>query len=387
MSPATRVRAGGGLVLESYAPNQKLNWRLMGLTFVDLADADPADTRAIYSKEARFGLGANGAWTYEATTLDRFSISRRSALAHLVGRRVGAARGRPEIFVRARNVCRAIAGLSLRAKLGNRHPVRAVCAPSTSATKASGPRINRRAARGFGRDLNGNGAFDEGEYQSQPDAAEFDGQAWWVDARGDVWISTERGEIRRFRANLTGEGALSYDFAASDSYPHPREFELVRRLRYDVARDIMVIGGTNATDKNQHWKPMGPVLARYDGWSAAQAEQTPPAKWTTTLFYVPGSQGHESCEPMSFDIAGDLIYVPYTGASQEANMANGHVKIYRLSDAGLVGAMEPGPQVGEIGLQDIPESLRAVQTGDGETLVFVEDDAKAKILVYRVRPN
>ena len=378
---------GGGLVLESYAPNQKLNWRLMGLTFVDLADADPADTRAIYSKEERFGLGENGAWTYQGTTLDRFRFPDDPRLHIWSGgawvRRVG---GQKFLFVRE-----MYAGQLQVYRFEPNSEIAVPCALFSRrhiGDKGAWPAHQPARGAWIWRDLNGNGAFDEGEYQSPPDAEDFDGQAWWVDARGDIWLATERGAIRRFRATVTDNGALSYDFAASDVFPHPREFELVRRLRYDAARDIMVVGGTTATDKNQHWKPMGPVLARYDNWSAsAQAEQIPPAKWTTTLFYVPGSQGHESCEPMSFDIAGDLIYVPYTGASQTANIATGHVNVYRLSDASLVGSMEPGPQVGEIGLQDIPESLRAVQAPDGETLVFVEDDAKAKILVYRVRPN
>jgi hypothetical protein len=48
--------------------------------------------------------------------------------------------------------------------------------------------------------------------------------------------------------------------------------------------------------------------------------------------------------------------------------------------------MEPSEEIGEIGLQDIRECLRAHRRGDGEYLVFLEEDYKAKILLYRWKP-
>jgi hypothetical protein len=48
--------------------------------------------------------------------------------------------------------------------------------------------------------------------------------------------------------------------------------------------------------------------------------------------------------------------------------------------------MEPSEEIGEIGLQDIRECLRAHRRADGEYLVFLEEDYKAKILLYRWKP-
>jgi len=67
---------GGGTVLESYAPEGKLNWRLFGLEFVDMADLDPASEADLFTKEEHFRMdytrAAGRQWTYQGHTLDRF---------------------------------------------------------------------------------------------------------------------------------------------------------------------------------------------------------------------------------------------------------------------------------------------------------------------------
>jgi hypothetical protein len=48
--------------------------------------------------------------------------------------------------------------------------------------------------------------------------------------------------------------------------------------------------------------------------------------------------------------------------------------------------LKPCGTISEIGLQDIRECLRAHQRKDGEYIVFLEDDYKAKILLCRWKP-
>jgi hypothetical protein len=135
--------------------------------------------------------------------------------------------------------------------------------------------------------------------------------------------------------------------------------------------------------KNQHWKPMGPVLCRYDHFLKGDGT----LKWKTVLPYIVGSSGHESCEPMCFDVAGDYIFIPYTGASKESGFKTGHVEVIRTADALPVGWMEPDPKtVGEVGLQDIRECLSAHKLKNGEYVIFLEDDYKAKVVMYRFKP-
>ncbi|HEY0075631.1 MAG TPA: hypothetical protein VGB77_16145 [Abditibacteriaceae bacterium] len=63
---------------------------------------------------------------------------------------------------------------------------------------------------------------------------------------------------------------------------------------------------------------------------------------------------------------------------KELKWSNGPIEVFRASDGQSVGYMEPG--------EDIRECLRAHQRQDGEYIVFLEDDYKAKILLYLWKP-
>ncbi len=63
-------------MLESYAPEGKLNWRLFGLEFVDMADLDPGFEVDLFNKEEHFRMDyaqpAGRQWNYQGYTLDPF---------------------------------------------------------------------------------------------------------------------------------------------------------------------------------------------------------------------------------------------------------------------------------------------------------------------------
>ena len=52
----------------------------------------------------------------------------------------------------------------------------------------------------------------------------------------------------------------------------------------------------------------------------------------------------------------------------------------------FVGNLVPEHELGEVGLLDLVESVRANQRRDGEYVVFLEDDAKAKVVMFRWKP-
>jgi hypothetical protein len=58
----------------------------------------------------------------------------------------------------------------------------------------------------------------------------------------------------------------------------------------------------------------------------------------------------------------------------------------KRSDGSSVGHFEPSAEIGEIGLQDIRETLTAHRRADGEYLVFLEEDWKSKVLLFRWKP-
>jgi hypothetical protein len=64
------------------------------------------------------------------------------------------------------------------------------------------------------------------------------------------------------------------------------------------------------------------------------------------------------------------------------------VHVYNAGTGEKVGEMTPGPEVAkESGWVDFPDAIRAFRRAGGEYLVFVEEDAKAKIIAYRWRPK
>jgi hypothetical protein len=144
----------------------------------------------------------------------------------------------------------------------------------------------------------------------------------------------------------------------------------------------MLLGGNKAADHNQHWKPMGPVLCCYDGWNSPQQK----LRWQAVLPYEAGAQGHESAEPISFDVAGDYVFVAYTRGLKSEGLKWAFVKIYRLADASFVGNLSGENDLGEIGLLDLVESVSASKRANGEYVVLLEDDAKAKVILFRWRP-
>jgi hypothetical protein len=382
---------GGGTVLESYDPRGRLRWRLFGLEFVDMADADPATGVAdVFTKEEHFRLdptatGPGREWAYAGYTVDRFRFPDDPRL-HIwsAGAWVRRLDGERILFVNDMNgehlqVYRfePESEVAVPCALFAKRPIRQEKSPNW-------PPHQPEQGAWIWTDTDGDGQFDAEEYT--PLGADLPAaQGWWVDSTGNVWLATERDGIRLYRRkkDLTPAGVPTWN-AEPTTFAHLRAFDRVKRLRYDPATDTMLLGGTTGEHRNQHWKPMGPAIARYDAWTKGGAERPP--RWSIVAPYAEGSSGHESCEPMGFDVAGDYVFVPYTGASKRQGVATGHVEVFRLDDGRSVGAMEPSPEVGEIGLQDVRECLRAVVRPDGGYAVFLEEDWKSKILVYRWRP-
>jgi hypothetical protein len=209
-------------------------------------------------------------------------------------------------------------------------------------------------------------------------------QGWWVDARGNVWLATETKGLRFFPSpGLDRRGNPVWSYDTMQTFPHPAEFKQVKRVRYVPETDTVFLAGTTDAHPNQHWKPGGPVLARYDGWLKGGRK----LRWTAVAPYASGSNGHSSCEPMGFDVAGDFIFVPYTGASKPDGVKHGRVEVFRAADGSSVGHFEPSEEVGEIGLQDIRECLVAHRRAEGEFIIFLEDDYKSKVILYRLSPG
>jgi hypothetical protein len=372
---------GGGTILESYSfadqpaakelPPQrenfsyhqelaqkllrwKLNWRLFGLEFIDCATLDPNDETLAFTKEERFKLDYSQPIGEEATFLgstvycpdprwktdspsnnskDYFRDPRLN-IKDSGGVWVRNLNGKRLLFVNDMN------GRFLQVYLLDKDKQHA---SNIAVALFSQRHINDQNDWLPGQPEQGEWIWrssfsgslqlfmDPKEFQSQKnDAPAIEG--WWVDRNGDIWQAALKSGIRRFRfQGFDKIGNPVWNYENLDVFPHPAELKQVKRIRYDVASDTLYLGGcaemNGVEHKNQHWKPMGPVVCRYDHFLKGNATGKTEGKlrWKIVLPYVTGSQGHESCEPMGFDIAGEYLFVPYTGASKVAKFSTGHV--------------------------------------------------------------
>jgi hypothetical protein len=378
----------GSTVLESYDTGLKRRWHLFGLTFVDLADSDPADDTQVFTKEERFVWDPEKppgeSWRYAASTYDpeRFHDDPRTHIwsAGAWVRRIEKQRF---LFVTEMN------GGPLQVyRFEDGSETAVPCAlfsgrPLTRRDAQPWPLNQPQNGAWLWRDLNGDGGIGSSEYEKLAER-ESESHGWWVDSRGDLWRpSLEEGIVRLRCGGLDARGVPLWSLAQREVQAHPVEFQQLRRLRYLPESDLMVLGGNTVEHHNQHWKSMGPVLACYESWSGQRK-----LRWLKILPYIAGSaKGHESVEPACFDVAGEFAFVVYGGRSKEWGHQWGHVDVLRLRDGETIGFMEPSAEIGEIGLQDLRESITARRRADGSYQVFIEDDLKAKVVMYHWRPE
>ena len=375
-------------------------WALQGLQFIDNADWDPSDPNMVYTAHERFVLDYEKApgqgWDYAGYTVDRFKYPHdpRLQFRDVDTYLHGAHRLEGQLFLAltSMNLYRAP---HLTFYRFNRETDGEIAIPSLmfgfkriEAQDKSWPPHQPTEGEWIWRDKNGDGAFDADEYESRPER----GTPWglWIDSRGDLWQAFEsrskKPGIRRLPfGGLDERGNPIYSFAGAQEMPFPAPFTDVKRVIYLPETDTMFVAGLTAdrSTKEHDWKAAGRVLARYDNWS--RGNRTP--KWTMdNLPYKSREEGDASKYGQGVDstssiaVAGDYVFA--------VTARSAAVFVYRADNGTLVGTMEPGPEVGGTsGWIDIPYGINARRRDNGEYLIFAEEGARAKILMYRWTPQ
>ncbi|TDV19472.1 hypothetical protein C7408_102217 [Paraburkholderia caballeronis] len=376
---------GQGAVLEAYRGLTRASmWRLYGLTFVDAAAFDPASTANVYTGSKLFTLdyrqSAGKEWSYAAFTLDRFDYPDDPAFHMARG-----VRGSP--MVRRFN-----GGLFLYTLDEYAHYLNVYrFSPSTEGDVAipaglfaqnplpgNWPQGQPTYGEWMWRDANGDGRVNAAEITSNPSTGSTVGDGyWWVDAPGNVWLATPKSGIREMPLQgLDAHGNPQYTYASARMFPMPAPFTRIARIVYDAASDTMYVTGFTAAIPwdSTHWKEAGPVLARYDHWSAGTLTPTYTVSlpWNTT--------GNPQVTTVGIAVAGNYVFI--------AELYTQRIDVYDARNGQYVGAMTPGASVGNTsGWVDIYMGISAAQRDTGEYVVLVEDDARAKILMYRWTPG
>lgn len=330
---------GAGTCLRSFDPAGRLRWELQGLAFVNCYDIDPAsDGHVLY--------GLHEIIDFDPAKPPGSSWKLRSISCDPLGHPADARAKDPT------------GGITMRTLKG------------------------RRALFSFGQMAGGPSIFvfpDEHSDIAIP-AGKFPDGGWAsaVDAEGSIWWGDGPGKVIR-RWTFKGwkaDGGPDYDLAHPDTFPVPGDFTAVCRVLYDPISDTLYVGGNTMARPERSWGLIGTELARYDGWTKGKRDK----RWQVVL---PGDD--ERLTPKSIDLAGSYLFCVFVKSSGGRPSI---VTVLKADDGSTVGTIAPGPEVGGVsGWVDMTHGLRAFRSRDGTYTVVVEEDARAKNLVYLWKPK
>ncbi|MBW9107100.1 hypothetical protein [Paraburkholderia phenoliruptrix] len=370
-----------GALLESYMPDGRQRFSLQGLLFVDGAQFVDGNPPSVYSGSKRFTLDLSRAsgeeWSYAGYTADRFRYP-YDPYFHLY---LGGQRGMP--MVRDIDGHRLLyttdmysSYLRIYRFADDRETAIASGLFSQAHIDGAWPRNQPARGEWIWRDLTGVGDFSPASFDQNSTATDAPTlRAWWVDSRGDIWQGTEAAGIRVFPLQgFDRVGNPVYRYAAMRQYPAPAPFYRIARLNYFSDDDtLFVSGSTRARPFNQdNWNSAGSQLARYDHWKTGR----PVLRY---LIDLPDEGPPGWLSVNGFAVAGDYIFAVETRSAA--------VRVYERASGRDIGRLTPGREVGSTsGWADVPMPVTAQRLASGEYLVFVEEDARGKVLMYRFTP-
>jgi hypothetical protein len=209
------------------------------------------------------------------------------------------------------------------------------------------------------RDINGDGDYQANEYQVN--CPNVHPGPFWVDGKGNIWMAY--GFFRYDFQGLDKHGNPIYNADKITVMEPPKDVKKVSRTWYDDERDILVVA-----DEGRDMRHIAQVYICSD-YLAGNHE---------TVAFRSGAGEEAACVAA----AGDYVF---TGGWKE----RGRIWINQMLDGSLVGILEPGPILGgteNTGWIDIMTGIIAYERSNGEYLVCVEEDYKAKSIIYRWRP-
>ena len=377
-----------GVDLRKFSPNGKLQWKLLGLQFIDNADVDPTTNGLnVYTKHERFAMDyskkAGKEATYKGYTLNAFKYPQDPRLhtapdapfvRHIQGKTFLYL---TDMYSRMLQIYRF--NKQTDGEIAIPSGMFVVSHPSGKQEAIGGdfPPFEPDSGEWIWRDKNGNGKFEKDEYDRSEDHPYLGG--WWVDSKGDIWKSlrTQDGVgIRHFPLQgLDKHGNPIYSHSKMEKIGHPKIFGDLRRIEYFPETDTMYLSGytkEHPAINNDYAKLIGSEIARYDNWSKGNRQP----KYRIVLPVDKKSAPPEVLGPAAMSIAGDYVFA--------VTVKKAEVYVYDAKTGRQVKILKPGPEVfGETGWVDIPYGIRAFRRKNGEYLVFVEEDAKAKVMMYR----
>ena len=205
---------------------------------------------------------------------------------------------------------------------------------------------------------------------------QLDGWGVSVDERGDIWEANGKTIARVPFEGFAPDGTPR--FGTRQEFEAPAPWDSLQRVYYNSTTDTLFLAGYTPDKKEETWGIIGKEMARYDGWLKGNRMPT----WTKAVPHDFKPESGPRVIMKSMSIAGDYLFM--VGVDTRAQ-----VRVFDMKDGRFVGMLDPGEEVGGVdstGWVDMPDAIFAQRRANGEYLVFVEEDARNKILLYRWTP-
>jgi hypothetical protein len=361
-----------GSCLRKFSPEGKLLWELRGDFFVDVVCADPTtDGRDIWGIQEHYVMGYAKPPGQESKligySLDRhkyphdprgLTFVKQNGEHGLTSPQVVYLNGRRFLFVGGMFASNFINIFRYDDEIAVPSGLILQWGNDLYRTEQKWP-PNKPKGASIWRDLNGDGEYQAEEFK--PNTERVRPGPFWVDKNGNIWMAY--GFFRYDFQGLDPKGNPIYTADKVTVLEPPEGVKKVARVCYLDDTDTLVVA-----DESSDMRHIGRVFV-CKSYLAGNRK---------TVSFESGAGKEAACVAAAGEYA-------FTGGWKE----RGRIHINRLSDGAEVGVLDPGPTVGGIentGWVDILTGITSFRRTNGEYLVFVEEDYKAKVLMYRWHP-
>ncbi len=362
-----------GSVLRSFSPEGSLRWEVHGEFFCDVAVADPSDDAAtVWGIQERYAMdwskppGQDARWTGYTLHRNRYPNDPRG-LMHvkqqgehgLTSPQIVYLQGRRYLFVGGMFASNFINIFRFDGEIAVPSGLILQWGNNLYNTDLTWP-PHKPAGTSIWRDRNGDGDYQASEFS--PNTDQVKPGPFWVDRRGNIWMAY--GFFRYDCQGIDDQGNPVYAADKITVLERPKGVEQVARVIYLDDTDTLIVAEEGSDMR--HIRKV--VVCR--NYLAGNRE---------TVAFAPGAGPEAACVAATGDYA-------FTGGWK----ARGRVWVNRLSDGAELGYFDPGPTVGGVentGWIDVLTGITAYRRNSGEYLVFVEENYKAKSLIYRWKPS
>ena len=372
--------SGGGVIIGSYQPNGNLRWQVSSSEFMSGLTIDPKNESILYSKERIYDWNTDKR-LHIATTLDPFNFPEDPRLQQdFTNVQVLEINNKKLLFLTERN------GGSLAVFRFQPETHGEIAIPYAMFATSNLPlhelnhqKINKQW---IWIDANLNGKFDSEEFSFSADESHRS-KDWFVSSNGELW-SIAGKSIYQFLPIIQDEQNYpQWNFNTVKQFNLPSTFTKIRRIAYDSTIDSLYLTGytEDAPDLTKSWKAIGKKIARFDNWKAV-----PQLKWIKdTPWQTNSKEGRQ--KPIAFDIEGDYIFVGIEATGKQKDpFEHSTVLVYTKENGGYIGSMQQKEAIGPI-MFDKAQGLNVKRTSNGNYLVFLEDAAFARSIVFQWTPN